>query len=140
MADRHILLATLVTLAGVGAATLWFVLSPAAPAPPHVMWWIFLILLPLLLATAVVTGLNWAALLSVAYGTIGLALDVATLVSIVGGRDGSSLRVTLSFISAAANFVLIVYGGRASWTVFQERRPPGSRPPSPPSPSSSSRV
>jgi hypothetical protein len=138
MPHRQILLVTLLTIATVGVATLLLVLSPAAPGAPHFLWWLFLVLLPFALATAIVMGWAWTAMACVAYGTIGLALDLATVVSILGGHEGSDVSLALSVVSGSANFALILFGGRAFWSVLQELRPPGSRPPNPPSPSPSS--
>jgi hypothetical protein len=138
MPDRRILLFTLLTLATVGVATLLLVLSPAIPGAPHFLWWLFLVILPLALAMAILMGWIWAPMGCVTYGTIGLALDLATVVSILGGHQGSDFTLALSVVSGSANFVLIVFGGRSFWTVLQERRPRGSRPPNPPSPSPSS--
>ena len=135
MSHRPILVATLLTLATVGMATLLLVLSPAMSGAPHIVWWLFLIVLPVALTTAILMGWEWSAMICVVYGTIGLALDLATVVSILGGREGSDLTLVLSVVSGTANFVLIVFGGRAFWTALQERPPRGSRPPSPPSPS-----
>src|SRR6476620_4139756 len=138
MPHRQILLVTLLTLAAVGVATLVLVLSPTMPGSPHVLWWFFLVLLPLGLAAALLLGWGWAAMASVAYGTIGLAVDLATVVSILGGREGSDLTLALSVVSGSANFALIVLGVGASWTIMQAIGPRGSRPPNPPSPSPSS--
>ena len=140
MPHRQILLVTLLTLAAVGVATLVLVLSPTMPGSPHVLCWLFLVLLPLGLAAALLLGWGWAAMAAVAYGTIGLAVDLSTVVSILGGREGSDLTLALSVVSGSANFALIVFGGRAFWTFLQALRPGGSRPPNPPSPSPSSRA
>jgi hypothetical protein len=115
MPFRQVLLITLLTLATVGAATLMLVLLPARPETLHVM--------PLALATIVHMGWAWAAMACVVYGTLGLALDFATVMSILGGREGSDLSLALSVVSGSANFVLIVIGGRAFWTVLQEQGP-----------------
>jgi hypothetical protein len=123
MPFRQVLLITLLTLATVGAATLMLVLLPARPETLHVMWWMFLVILPLALATIVHMGWAWAAMACVVYGTLGLALDFATVMSILGGREGSDLSLALSVVSGSANFVLIVIGGRAFWTVLQEQGP-----------------
>jgi hypothetical protein len=125
------------TLAGAGAATLLLVMRPSTPATPHTMWWLFLVVAPVVLIVTVLTGKAWAAMFCVAYGTIGLALDVATVVSIVARQEGLDLTLGLSFVSGSANFLLIVFGGRAFWAALEGRRPPGYRPPNPPSPSSS---
>ena len=140
MPHRNILLMALLTAGSVGAATLLLPLSPPTPRPSQVVWWLFLVILPLALASLIVIGATWAAMLCVVYGTVGLALDLATVISILGANGGSDVTLAVSLVSGSANSVLIVFGGRAFWAGFEERRPPGSRPPSPPFPSSSSRV
>ena len=134
MPHRNVLLATLLTLASVGAATLLLVIRPAAPETPHVVWWLFLVLLPVLLIVMVLMERAWPAMVCVTYGTIGLALDLATLVSIVGEQEGSGLMLGLTIVSGSANFLLIVFAGRAFWAALQGRQPPKFLPPSPPSP------
>ena len=129
---------TLLTIAAVGLATLLLVLSPAMRQAPQISWWLFLVLLPLGLGVAIMLGWAWSAMACVAYGTIGLAVDLATVVSILGGREGSDLTLALSVVSGSANFALILSGGRAFWTILQGSGPRGSRPPNPPSPSPSS--
>ena len=134
MPHRNVLVVTLLTLASVGFATLLLVVRPAAQATAHAGWWLFLVLLPVLLIVMVLTGKAWAAMICVAYGTIGLALDVATVVSIVGGPERSDLTLWLSIVSGSANFLLIVSAGRAFWTALERQQPAEFRPPSPPSP------
>jgi len=131
---------TLLTLTIVGGATLWLVLAPAASRAPHLLWWLFLVMFPMALATAIMIGWTWSAVVCVVYGTIGLALDLATVVSVLGGRSESDLTLGLSIVSGSANGALVIFGGRACSTLLEQRRPPGSRPPSPPFPSSSSPV
>ena len=135
MPHRNALVVTLLlTLASVGSATLLLVVRPAAQATAHAGWWLFLVLLPVLLIVMVLTGKAWAAMVCVAYGTIGLALDVATVVSIVGGPEGSDLTLWLSIVSGSANLLLIVSAGRAFWAALEGQQPGEFRPPSPPSP------
>src|SRR5215831_18996486 len=138
MPHRPILLVTLLTITVVGIATLLLVFSPAIPRAPHVWWWLFLVLLPLGLASAIMLSWGWAAMACVVYGTIGLAVDLATVMSILGGREGSDLTLALCVVSGSANFALIVFGGRSFWMILQGPGPPGSRPPNPPSPLTSS--
>lgn len=133
MPYRRILLVTLLTVAIIGVATLLLVFTPATPGAPRILWWLFLVILPLTLATGILMAGAWAAMACVVYGTIGLALDLATVVSILGGREGPDVTLALSVISGSANFALIVFGGRALWSVLQGPRPRGSRPPNPPS-------
>ena len=138
MPHRQILLVTLLTTAAVGIATVQLVLSPAVLGAPPISWWLFLVVLPIGLGLAILLGWAWAAMACVAYGTIGLAVDLATVVSILGGRESSYLTLALSVVSGSANFALILFGGRAFWAILQGHGPRGSRPPNPPSPSPSS--
>ena len=75
----------------------------------------------------------------VIYGTVGLALDLATVTSILGGKDETSTLLFFSVMSGIVNFSLILFGGRAFFHSLQGTALPVSRPPSPPSPSSSAR-
>ena len=134
MPHRQILLVTLLAVTAVGIATLLLIM----PGALHLWWWLFLVLLPLGLASSIMMSWGWAAMACVAYGTIGLAIDLATVVSVLGGREGSGLTVALSVVSGSANFALIVCGGRAFWMILQEPGPRESHPPNPPSPSPSS--
>ena|SRR5689334_6430159 len=139
MPHRHILVLTLLALSMVGAGAIVLVLSASGPRAPH-LWWLFLVVLPLGLVTVVLMGKSWAAMVCVAYGTIGLALDLATVISVLGRGEDSNVSLALSIVSGSANLVLIIFGGRASWAALEGPWPPKSRPPSPPSPSSSSRI
>jgi hypothetical protein len=140
MPHQQILLVTLLTIATVGVATILLVLSPAASGTSHFLWWLFLFMIPFALATAIWMGWAWSAMVCVAYGTIGLALDLATVVSILGEHQGSDITLALSIVSGSANFALILFGGRAFWSALQELQPRGSRPPNPPFPPPSSRL
>ena len=123
MPYRQVLVTILLALGTMGVATVWFILSPSTARAPRAIWWLFLVLLPIALAIAIMMRLAWAAMACVAYGTIGLALDLATLVSILGGREESDLTLALSVVSGGANFVLILFGSRAFWTVLQAPPP-----------------
>jgi len=137
MRHRAILAVTLLSVSVIGVSTIGLAFSPELPSQAYVLWWIFLVLAPLVLASFVMLGWTWPAMACVVYGTIGLAIDLSTLVPLVGGLYDSSLKVVLSLLSGGANFLLIVFGGRAFWSALEERRPPESRPPSPPFPFSS---
>ena len=119
MSHRHILALTLLTLSMVGAAAVVFVLSASGAGSPHLVWWLFLVVLPLGLVMVVLMGKPWAGMVCVAYGTIGLALDLATLISVLGKREDSNLTLALSVISGSANLMLIVFGGRAFWAALE---------------------
>jgi hypothetical protein len=137
MPYRELLVLTLLTLSVIGVLTIRLAFSPDLSTPAYIVWWLFLVLMPVALSSIVLMGWTWAAMASVVYGTIGLAVDLATVFSILGKPDGSHLKLMLSILSGSANVLLIVLGGRAFWKAFGEPRPPGSPPPSPPSPASS---
>ena len=70
----------------------------------------------------------------VMYGTVGLALDLATIVQILTKDQPTFVTLATSGISGLLNFLLILFGGRSFLNPSQEPPPPGSHPPSPPSP------
>ena len=49
-------------------------------------WMLYLVGLPLTLASLVWMGWTWTAMACVIYGTVGLALDLATITSIIGEK------------------------------------------------------
>jgi hypothetical protein len=137
MRYRAITAGTLLIVSVVGIATIQLTFSPALPMTGYVLWWLFLVLLPLILAGIVMLGWIWSAMAGVVYGTLGLAIDLSTILALLGEPYESYLKLILSIVSAGANFSLIVLGARASWSALEERQPPQSRPPSPPFLSSS---
>lgn len=112
-------------------------LTPAAAAAGRIAWMVYLVVCPLVLAALVWIGWTWTAMACVIYGTVGLALDLATITSILGGQPEIGVLFYFSVMSGIANFSLVLFGGRAFLQAFQETALPGSRPPNPPSPSSS---
>ena len=139
MPHRRALLVTLATLSVVGLITLYQTVLSDRPVAAQLLWWLVLVCIPIALGSAVWMEWTWAAMASVCYGTIGLALDIATMTAILTAQGTSEQpMLPLSSISGIGNFVLIVFGGRAFWSALQEVQPPGSRPPNPPSPASSS--
>lgn len=101
-------------------------------------WSLFLILTPLALSGVVHKGWSWTGMACVIYGTVGLALDLATVAGVSGGTGGTDGLLLWSLLSGLFNLLLIVGGGRAFVQSLLGQPPPGSHPPSPPSPSSSS--
>lgn len=103
---------------------------------PSGAWWMgFLVLMPMGLGVLVWQGIRWSGMACVIYGTIGLALDLATAVQILT-RDSDIFRPILSSgISGVLNFLLILFGGRSFLNVFRGPLPQESRPPNPQSPS-----
>ena len=132
---------TLIGLLGglclIGATTTQLV--PTATETNRIGWMLYLLGFPLMLAGLVWMGWSWTAMACVIYGTVGLALDLATVTSILGGKDETSTLLFFSVMSGIVNFLLILFGGRAFFHSLQGTALPVSRPPSPPSPSSSAR-
>ena len=114
-------------------------LIPAATEAGRIGWMLYLIACPLALAALIWMGWTWTAMACVIYGTVGLALDLATVTSILSGKNETGTLLLFSAMSGIVNFLLILFGGRAFFHSFQGTALPESRPPSPPSPSSSAR-
>jgi hypothetical protein len=96
-------------------------------------WIGFVYGLPSLLALLILVRQRWAFMACVMYATIGLALDIATLVQ--GSGTLPERFPTPLIISAGANLLLITLAGREfmqeAWT------PRSTRPPNPPPPPAS---
>ena len=73
---------------------------------------------------------------AVMYGTIGLALDISTVVQELTKADGQSMVLMLSGLTGLLNFLLIAIGGRGFLDVLQPPSPPAGRAPNPRFPSS----
>ncbi len=112
------------------------VAAALSPAGRTLVWGAFLYGLPVLLAWFLLAGHRWALMGAMMYGTIGLALDLSTVVQEVTRGDGQGTVLAASGITGLLNFLLIVLGGRGFLTLEPGARPPGARPPSPPRPSS----
>lgn len=68
--------------------------------------------LPLLVGGICLMGKRWTSMLGVMYGTIGLALDIATFVQSLTSEMDSLHFVSLILLTALFNFLLIMIGGR----------------------------
>lgn len=134
MPDRHYLLGLLGGLCLLGGYSLRVAQASSTAGPARSVWIVFLILLPLALVGCVWMAWRWSAMACVIYGTIGLALDLATLVSIAPHLDGELSTAALSGLSGLANFFLILFGGRSFLHLPSKLSPPGSHPPNPPTP------
>lgn len=137
MRHNWTLIGLLAGLCLIGANTTQLI--PAATGAGRVGWMLYLIAFPITLAGLVWIGWTWTSMTCVIYGTVGLALDLATVTSILGGQGETGALFLLSAMSGTVNFLLILFGGRAFFHSFQGTALPESRPPSPPSPSSSAR-
>ena len=118
----------------IGLQTILLTQAPLAIGLSQALWIVFLILLPLGLIGPVWMAWRWSAMACVIYGTIGLALDLATLVSIAPHLDEEIATAALSGLSGLANFFLILFGGRSFLHLPSKVSPPESHPPNPPSP------
>jgi hypothetical protein len=136
---RHtwVLIGLLAGLCLIGANTTQLI--PAATEAGRIGWKLYLIAFPIALAGLVRIGWTWTAMACVIYGTVGLALDLATVTSILGGQGEIGALFLFSAMSGIVNFLLILFGGRAFLHSSLGAGLPESRPPSPPSPSSSAR-
>jgi len=114
-------------------------LIPAVTEAGRIGWMVYLITFPIALASLVWIGWTWTAMACVIYGTVGLALDLATVTSILSGQGETGALFLFSAMSGIVNFLLILFGGRAFLQSSLGAALPESRPPSPPSPSSSAR-
>lgn len=100
-------------------------------------WDGYLFVLPLLLAGFLLAGARWALMGGVIYGTIGLALDISTVIqdlsSLSGQPDALPGRVAMSSFTGLLNVLLILFGGRGFLAVGPADAPRSGPPPSPPS-------
>lgn len=112
-----------------------FFMDNGATVKPGVNWAVgFFIGLPLALAVLVWFQFRWAAMVCVMYATVGLAMDIATLVQLLNNDDFEvSLTFLHSGVSGLFNFLLIVFGGRSFLDVSEVLMPQESHPPNPPS-------
>ena len=100
-------------------------------------WLLFLYGLPLALIGCLLAQQRWALMAAVMYGTVGLALDVSTVVQGLTKPDVPQTILITSGVTAALNFLVIVFGGKSFLDVMNASSPPESPRPNPPSPSSS---
>lgn len=126
----------LIGLTAVGMATLFLVGQPDQAEPSRLLVG-FLIGMPVFLLVAVRLGYRWATMASVIYGTVGLALDLSTIVQLITKDQPTVASLTANGFSGLLNFLVIAFGGRAFLDVSQAPPPPGSHPPNPPFPASS---
>jgi hypothetical protein len=131
------LIGLLAGLCLIGANTIQLI--PATTEAARVGWTLYLLAFPIALAGLVWMGWSWTAMACVMYGTVGLALDLATVTSILGGKGEAGALFLFSAMSGIVNFLLTLFGGQAFFHSLQGTALPVSRPPSPPSPSSSAR-
>ena len=135
MRQTWTLIGLLAGLCLIGATTTQLI--PAVTEAGRIGWTLYLLAFPMALAGLVRIGWTWTAMACVIYGTVGLALDLATVTSILGGQGETGVLFLFSAMSGIVNFLLILFGGRAFLYSFQGTALPESRPPNPPLPASS---
>lgn len=117
-------------------ASLFLVNQPNQAEPSHLLVG-FLIGMPVALLLLVRLGFRWATMASVMYGTVGLALDLSTMVQLITKDRPTLAMLTACGFSGFLNFLVITFGGRAFLDGPRAPLPPESRPPNPPFPASS---
>src|SRR5215510_970676 len=110
MQHQALLLLLLAALSIVGLTTILGASSPELSTAAQFGWGLFLMFLPLFLASALWREWTWAAMACVVYGTIGLALDLATVISILGGQRGTTRLLALSAPRPLLDCRLSVFG------------------------------
>lgn len=100
-------------------------------------WLVFLYGLPLALIGCLLANQRWALMAAVMYGTVGLALDISTIVQGLTKPDGSHTILAMSSVTGPLNFLLIAVGGKGFLTTIGTSSPPRSPRSNPPSPFSS---
>jgi len=98
-------------------------------------WALFLYGLPLALIGCLLARQRWALMAAVMYGTVGLALDISTIVQGLTKSDVPQMVTIMSGVTGALNFLLIVFGGNSFLNVMNASLPPESPRPNPQSPS-----
>ena len=124
----NLLIGTLIVETG------FFLIENGIPTKPGIVWRIgFFILTPLTLAVLIWLRLRWAAMACVIYATVGLALDIATIIQVLAKDSEVGVSLTGNVVSGLFYFLLIVFGGRSFLDVGPGPMPLEPRPPNPPS-------
>jgi hypothetical protein len=100
-------------------------------------WRLFLYGLPLALIGCRPAGQRWALMVAVMYDTVGLALDISTIVQGVTKADVPPMTTVMNGVTGSLNVLLIVFGGKGLLHFTGPSSLPEFRHPNPPSPSSS---
>ncbi len=127
---RHVVILLLAALMAC-AALRPLLLGPSAEEPPTrlLAWNVYLFLIPLGLGACLLSGARWALMGAVIYATIGLALDVSTIVQELTRGKGEALTLGLSGLTGLINFAVLVAAGHGFLHSQASGPPPGSPPP-----------
>ena len=132
-------LGVITVLAALVLISLLAILQSSGSTGTHmsrVLWNGFLFAVPIALGALIFARMRWALMAAVMYGTIGLALDISTVVQEVTKADGHLSVLMLSGLTGLLNFLLIAIGGRGFLDVLHPASPPADSAPNHPSPSS----
>jgi hypothetical protein len=111
-----------------------YLIENGTSTTPGMAWRIgFFILMPLALAVLIWFRLRWAAMVCVIYATVGLAMDIATIIQVLTKDSELGISLVANAVSGLFYLCLIVFGGRSLLGVGPEPMPLESRPPNPPS-------
>ena len=136
MATRHVVMAVLAALMATAGLVRFSTPAPAEQSPIVLtMWNMFLFGIPTLLVGALLARQRWALMAAVIYGTVGLALDISTLVYVLTHEAEGQYYGSAVCLSGLLNFLLIAFGGKGFLSVIDSGTLPKGRPPSHPSPS-----
>jgi hypothetical protein len=129
---QRILALILLGLMAAAVVSAWLDGVRPASLGKHVIWNGFLFGLPMVLGGLLLAGKRWALMGAVMYGTVGLALDISTIVqdAVLPGMHGA---IVLSLFTGVLNLLLIVIGGRGLLDVTSTASPQANHPPNPPS-------
>ena len=112
----------------------FFLIENDISIKPGMAWRIgFFTLLPLVLSVLIWLHLRWAAMACVIYATVGLALDIATIIQALTKDSEVGISLIANVVSGLFYFLLIVFGGRSFLDVGPGPMPLEPRPPNPPS-------
>jgi len=130
--ERKMILILAMLVATTLIARLIGVQTPSGTWTHRTTWDGFLVGLPVALVGLLAAGQRWALMAGVMYGTIGLALDISTIVQELTKSPDQPTMVVFSGITGLLNFLLIAIGGRGFLDVVSHPTPPAGRPPNPP--------
>ena len=108
--------------------------AATAGAPSRLMWDVFQFGLPLVIGTLLATGMRWVLMAAVMYGTVGLALDIATVVQDFSPEGAQRTVLVMCRLTGPLNVLLIMTGGYGFLQVGPGSTPQEFPPPNPPSP------
>ncbi|BCA56850.1 hypothetical protein W02_39900 [Nitrospira sp. KM1] len=137
MPHARFLVTVLALLILIGAVTMQSPRMVEASTTGQLWWSVYLVVMPVMLAGLVLIGWAWTAMACVGYGTINLALDLATVTSMVAAGEISNGLYLEHALSGLLDVGLIVMGGVSFVQALQRSSLRGFHPPNLRSPSSS---